>query len=738
MKKFFKGKNSENKIDKCPNCQSQIGSKDNFCRTCGQDLRDYWLEKESDEKKGGLEEDLRQDERPALPDNTEKIRALDQRDFDYRTDYDDLYKEESHFKSSTYLGSIFESVFKRKDKPSDTTKDDLPESKEDTKASQVKEKPKTIDTRVQYQNDKDPKTQTDIDQDDGNDLGREKSLQKDLDKAVPMPTGKDLSNTSRLPNINQAMIEEEERRKLSEEKRKRLEESKAKALDNENFILDKDMDLDQTQKIDLEEVRRLETEIRKIRLKEENNKKSKPKLAKGRASRKGPGKKSKLNVKKFGPALIVLLILILALSLGAYGSSKGRFVKDLEGAIINKNVEKIQKLTIGQDGRGLYKEEAQALMDLIEDDRLFRSAILSAINEDAQGIGKEDTNPNRIYKLAKVGRKYLIYPNYKLVLDYIDVGFKNQAGDIKPILGGTEFVNSGDIVKMTPGLYDLVIEEKNFEDKVRISNTVKGYENRDLVLDLANLGAINTASEEAIEDEAIAKESEETEKLDLKGQVNLKLEGDKDSRVYINGKDTGYSLGELNALEGIDIKEGDLVKLEKDLPWGPGFSEEQAYQGQESINLSVELLNEETRKILTDTCIEVLKEDAKAREEMSMDAYTRIMEPEISEAKKVIDSEVANNTIYYRDYRTFWLDPSSIEVIENADGTYDAYVGGILEYGLGEVAPEYLRDFEPMTSIETRGFHLTFKDGAWYVNLWGYTDRYVNQNTDELIEMKIN
>lgn len=717
MKKIFKGNNIENEIDKCPSCQSQVLSGDNFCRTCGQDLRTYWQKKEAKIKETSKDKIHEEDQGPCLPDNTEKIRALDQKDFDYRTDYDDLYKEKSHFKSSTYLGSLFETVFKRKDKSIDEDNKDPIES---NNFDQIEDKAEdSLESKeVKNQNLEDSK------------LG-------DQAEEEPRQKPKELSNTSRLPKIDQAMIEEEERRKLSEEKRKKLEESKAKALDNENFLLDGEMDLDQTQKIDLEEVRRLETEIRKVRLKEEK-KKSKPKLAGAKEGKKPSSKKTKPNLRKLGPALVAIIVLILALSLGAYGSSKTSFVKDLEGAIINKNVEKIQKLTVGQNGRKLDQEEAQALMDLIEDDRLFRSAILSAINEDAQGLGKGDTNPNRIYKLAKVGRKYVVFANYRLVLDYIDVGFKNQAKDIKPILGGTEFVNSGDTVKMTPGLYDLVIEKENFEDKVRISNTVRGYENRTLVLDLANLSGINVASDKAIEDEPIVEETEETEKLDLKGQVKLRLEGDERAKVYINGKDTGYSLGEFNGLDGVDLKEGDLIKLEKDLPWGLGFSEEVAYQGQESIYLSVDLVNEETKNILVDTCIEVLKEDAQARMDMSMDAYTRIIEPEISEAKQVIDSEIANNTIYYRDYRTLWVDPSSIEVIENGDGTYGAYVGGILEYGLGEVAPEYLGDFEPMTSIETRGFHLTFKDGAWYVNLWGYTDRHVNQNTDELIEMKIN
>lgn len=709
---------------KCSNCNTKAGRKDKFCSNCGSKLVRPQESTDKNDKKDRVKRSFKeifffenhQPEDYIRPSEEEILRreSLDGQDFDYSLDYEDLYQEGSS-KRGPSLPDL-ETKLRSK-------------SKKSIASEKVNEK-KSKD--IEYTSEK---------------------------------KNQDLQYTSKLPLINHKEDLGEDRRVLSEEKRRLYEESLLKAESNDNFNLSKgssQANLDQTQKIDLSQIRDIESELRKVRYQNDGvgSKDSKTSIKEAKASGKakktlgqqGQEKSPKANgpiLKILVPILALALVILIILIFLSTKTSKANVIKSFEQAVAENDIGAVSAYTLGPENTALSDAAAKALIDLMDNDSLFKSALIGAIKEDANKLAKDENyKSTRAYRLEDVGSKYLIFDDYKVVLDPVETDI-DASEDLKYKFADQDLVGPREGLEPTPGYYQLLVPSLGYDKLVKISPTSADYSSDKLILDLSQPESIEaidkdsdqesqtTEGEDLTEDTGSDEITEKTPPYKVKGDTVLYLNADSQAKVFVNGKDTGVKVEEFNALEGVNIKEGDRLQVEEDLPWGKGLSEEVIYQGQEAMDLYVNLDNEATRKLIIDTIGLMLREDEKVRIAMSTDAYTTVIEPELGLANEMVANERANNIIQYRDYETFNIDESSFEIYANSDGSYSAYVGGILDYKSSEVAPENLGSVRPVDESQIRAFHLTYLPGEkWYVNLWGFTERYIN--TENLIPVEIN
>lgn len=666
---------------KCSNCGSRVNPEDRFCSSCGAGIGDQTMEE-------------------SFVDFDRIDNDLDQVNFDYRTPYEDLYKDDPETKSSAAKGSFFGAFGGGKKK----------------KGPKVREKPVKDD---------------------------------------PKP----IEFTSELPLISEEEDSMGSRRVLSEEKKRIFEESREKALNNENFVINEpssEEDLMQTQKINLADLQKIETEIRKVRTKEseQNQAKASEKSlnkkdldAKLRPGNKNQGLKKKAKTKKVekevrpkerrpkSPILpMVSALAVFMVVLGFFVTSKtgkAAVVDKFEKAYYEQEALALEDLVYRSDGQGINDDEAQGLMKLMEADPIFRSSIMGAIKEDSIKMAKDGSyRSTRPYRLDEVGKKFVFFKDYKVVLDPIKISLSGGA-ETAYSFAGSEHKGPVEDMVICPGLYDLAIGDKVYP--INVSNTNEAYVDGRVNIDLANpVAMVGAPSEEPKQ----AEESEETEKAKVKGDVKLTLNSPLDAEVFINGQSTGMTVEKFNGMEGVALKEGDKIQVKETFPWGPAMSEEYLYAGEEAIYLEARYASSETRQVIIDRVVQVLREDEEARKTMSMDPYTTIIEPELTDAKILIDSEINGNVIFYRDYKTMAFDPASLEVYANGDGSFTGYIGGVLSFDSAEASPDNMDNMDLVQTEDIRGFHLTYlPDQGWMVNMWGFTERYID--TSNLIGVDI-
>lgn len=686
-------------LSKCSECGSRINEDDKFCGSCGHRINQDVLSQEDSYKDEEVKSEVL---------DFDELDENEIGNFDYRIAYDDLYKESPEIIEKGVFASVLGSFRGKKPKKSNKAKE--------VKKEKVKNNKSTRE--------------------------EEKIIREDF--------------TSELPDLSKIEDPIEARKKLSDKKKKLLEESIEKAGNNENFVIGdpSESDLMQTQKIDLSEIQKIETEIRKVRVKEENNKKQEEKLEekshteikkqkakkkekqKQKVSKVKEDKKAKEESFKIGNYIIpILLCLALVFASGAFltaKTNKNAVVKNLENAVANEDYTKTSSIILRSDKSPIEENDIKSFIRLMNENDVYKSSLMGAIKEDAIKLTRDSSyQSNRVYRLEKVGRKYLFFSDYRVVLDPVKTSLVN-GDDLTYTFANNEFTSSSDELVLLPGIYKLSQGENTFD--VNVSNTNPNFDTGLLMIDISDLDF--SVEEKEDTEEVTEVDESETEKFDLAGDVSLFLESPDKAIVYINGEDTGLSVEEFNLLDGVNIKQGDKIQVKEKLPWGDSFSDEHIYDGESSIYLEANLNSKDNMQVVMDKVIQLLKEDEEARQTMSMDPFTSLMEPELSSAKSLIDSEINSDIVYYRNYKSMDFDPESFDIYSNGDGSYTAYIGGMITYETTEVSPDDLSTVEGEEISEIRGFHLSYlEDKDWFVNLWGYTERYID--TDNLIEITV-
>ncbi|MDO5717888.1 MAG: zinc ribbon domain-containing protein [Tissierellia bacterium] len=696
-------------IDECTNCGFHYAEGDNFCKKCGHKI-----------------------------DKVEKIVA-ENANFDYRKDYDKLYEEDSiadkkdeeikEYKKGNISKKVDEKEKVKGYPEEDPEFNDGGFNEDDLEVPSFFNKSKKTINAMFSGEDKPKKIFEDQDEIkfESDEVERE-----NMEHTILLPNLDEYENSSKL----------EDRAVLSEEKKRLIRESKQKAdgINHDFGSQDQsdDQELTDTQKIRLqaeEEKKFVERRIRTSSRKKVNKEETKKDIKK---VTKKENTKDKSNKKefKFSNFIIPILVILAALSVLFATLSgitdKKRVIAKFEQSITSEDDELAAKIlrTTG-DEIVVDSQDIHPFMELMRNDQIYRSSLLGAVKEDSSKLSIDDEyKSSRPYRLESVGNKFIFFKDYKIIVDPLLLNIIDNDRTI--YLNSEKFESGVENLKLIPGIYNISTDESEENYQINLSPTNESLVDGALTVSLSDLLPVEIAEDKAEEETVEEKPEEEIEpEKNLEGDTEFHIDSaHKDAIVFINGESTGLTLEKYNDIALKSIKNGDKIKLGLNYPWGMSFSNEIEYAGEQVISLFIEPDNASTMEYIMGKVEKMLKEDGAARRNMTMDGFTTIIEPEVSATKEIIDNGKQNGMVYYRVYDQIKYDPESFEVITGENGSYTAYIGGELifrayEYPEGSSLDE---GFEPYGIDEIMGFHLTFMPDKndWFVNSWGYTERYIN------------
>lgn len=475
-----------------------------------------------------------------------------------------------------------------------------------------------------------------------------------------------------------------------------------------------------------EENHQIDPEIAEEPRKERNKKKSSKR-----------GEKKKLNLSKILiPALTILSLFSIAMVIGSSLTNKNRVIASFEEAVKAGNQATVGNILEASDKDVLSGEkEVGPFIDLMQKDELYSSAFISAIKEDSSKLSADKAyKSTRSYRLEKMGKKFIFFDNYKVVVDPNVLDVKAQA-DEEYTINETAYKGSSKI-NLLPGIYK--IAKAGSEDReVKLSISNKDLANNSLSLDLSSASA-NTGENVAKAQEEAPAKNPEAEKL--QGNIEFYIDSSQTKAlVYINGQNTSMTVEEYNAIPMKSIKQGDKLKIGQKYPWGMCFSKEHEYNGEPVLSFFVDMKNEESREAVMNRVVQALKDDGAARRNMSLDLFTALVEPETSASKQIIQDGIDQGLVYNRYYDSISFDPASFELYVDENNQYNAFICGEISYRNAEFYQGENPDDYPLNETKSvQGFHLVYvEDQAnWFINTWGFTDKwtYINDPITKTIE----
>lgn len=550
--------------------------------------------------------------------------------------------------------------------------------------------------------------------------------------------------TTLIPNIDKHLRSSDldDRAVLSEEKKRLIEKSKnmRDALNHE-MPEEKEMvyteeDLHATQMITvgdalLEEGRRRKRKgFRPLRDTTLDEPKTGDKVL-GEKSTSSPTKNTNILI---GVLALVAVCLVSFIGLKAM-ADKDKLISSFERAVNEENLAGVSQILIS-DGVDTGPEDVEPFVKLMNEDTLYSSALISALEEDSIKLsGDKAYESQRPYRLVLTGdKKYVFFDEYKVAVDPMILTMEDE---------GTEYILAGETISeplveklILPGLYPLSFGGEDYLVNLSTSNELA--EGRALNLNLHYLDAVAIVQAEQENTEAMTTEEETekpAEKFDIQGEEYVFMEGQNmDAIVYVNGKTSELSINQVNDLEAVNLKTGDILKVAYEFPWGTEFSPEVEYtEGSGYIYFEPVVYGEKTLASIVDRVVLMLEEDGIARRESRTDVYTTLIEPETTYAKENIQGNIDSKVIRYRDYENLEIDKESLE-IRLEDGTFQAYIGGRIKFLERDITVgEDLADYQLYEREGIQGYHLTYDQEAkdWFVNMWGYTDRWLPFNDTE-------
>lgn len=760
-------------MTKCKNCGFDVDAKDNFCKKCGMEV-DHTIDPictncgfmygEGDKfcKKCGTKISTIKSEEAGVEKSDFEKSDFDKSDFDktkfdYRKPYDQLYddvvdsskkeiksetKEEDKFftkeikddfvsssekddrefnESELEVPSFFG---KSKKVISDMFKDDKSDSKSDSKESIIEDKPEQVTKEQNFDK-----------------LNKVDNLKEpeNKDHTVLLPSIEEYEQNSRFEN----------RVVLSDEKKRLIKESKEKA-DNINHeiekpeIEDSDDALTFTQKLKLGNETDRSIENRKVR--SSARKKKAPDVPDSETEIKKEKKVDDKKPFKWSNLLIPVLV-VLAVCTFLYATLSGltdkkRVIAKFENAITEENTESLANLVVSSNENvDVSQETLKPFSKLMKNDQIYRSSLIGAIKEDSSKLGiDENYKSNRAYRLENVGKKYLFFKDYKVVVDPLRLSV-TAPEDAKYTIMDKEISGNSENLTLLPGLYDVDNKVNGEKYQINLSPTNENLQEGNLIVSLASLTPV-TQETPAVAEEKPQEQPAETapaEKPVEKPAEDNKWAGEtefhidttqKEATVYINDENTNLTVEQYNQIPLKSVVSGDRIKIGLEYPWGMGFSKETTLSGEALISLYVDMNNEGTMNHIMSRIEKMLKEDGMARRNMSMDGFTTIIEPELSTTRDILQRGIDNGMTYYRVYDELQYDPSSFEINSGENGAYTAYIGGNLKFHATEYPKESSMEdgYQPYELTQITGFNLTYQPdkNEWFISSWGEADRAIN------------
>lgn len=429
------------------------------------------------------------------------------------------------------------------------------------------------------------------------------------------------------------------------------------------------------------------------------------------------------------PILTFLAVISILFATFSSVSNKKRVITNFESAIQSEKIADMEKLLVksGEDSK-IEDGEILAFKSLLNKDQIYRSNVVGALKEDSNKLTIDKSyKSTRPYRLENVGKQFIFFDKYRVVVDPVNILFTNFDG----YKIGDKQLSAN--LKLLPGIYSF--EGNGKKGTLSLSSLSPLYKDGTLSLDFNSVEFDNSTDVSETSSNTNKPDKPTAESTDTEGIEYIITSSDTSSIVYIDGQSSGLTIDDFNKIERKNIKADTKIKIGKEIDGKVYFSQEVLVGDNKEQNLEI-VKDDQNNKPEMDQVMglinKMLVEDEAARNSMSMDGFTTIIEPEISTTRGIINNGIESGLHYFRQYKYVKYDGDTFKVSANEDGTKTARIVGVLSY----IASEYpeggsVEDgYEPQVFEQVTGFNLTYlpEDGKWYVNSWGFAEDQINYN----------
>lgn len=371
---------------------------------------------------------------------------------------------------------------------------------------------------------------------------------------------------------------------------------------------------------------------------------------------------------------ILLLVIILAIALfvgymiGTSSSSKASLLANLEEALKGKDINLLSKVVVLND-ENVSKDELKPLMDYYKNDTSKVDSTISLLSRDGETadfiLNEED---------GLFGKKYSL--NLKTYNIKVNSNYKEGKFSYN---NSSEIVSGNSFLRLIPGVYKIKGSLYSEYGNINTDTEIVLMENKEIQLDFP---AVNIMVESMFSD----------------------------SKIFINGKDTGYLVKENIELGPLATDGSVKIHLEKDFPWGKINSEEVSVSDIPKVTININMENDKLKEETKELVSEFYESVFKALNEKEKDLINKSTEEVKNKVYGILEESYI---ILKRNYKIISInisDENKEYIYEN--GEYTAILSVDISY---EVSKTFL-NLSPNENNKSFSTQITYIDGKWLVN----------------------
>lgn len=388
-------------------------------------------------------------------------------------------------------------------------------------------------------------------------------------------------------------------------------------------------------------------------------------LEKKRIKQKQPAPKPPL----YSVAALIALLLLIIYIVGSQLSKPERLVQKLEEAVQNKDYEYIADvMNDGQDELKATEEDAKAFVSyLTRDQAAYEKTIKSLRDSYEDGPSYVNQAVKPFISLKQDGRSWLFFDGYTLKVETYKVYLSTNYENVNLYLGSKKMgtTKSADDTVMTQSLFPGIYTFKAVPNKA--DSTLEAKQKVDVTKSIHNKVQVY---------------------LELKGEYIYPSSNYKSAHLFVNGKDTGLEIGDMNNGFGPvntdgsvavhaekkfkdGVKRSKKVKVEDEtdlyLPIGEDETSQLEEQSEDNnvgdflrhyVSTSMDAINQRDFSLVEDSFIKGSKYEKQAKEYIKYLKKKGITEElkafDVRDMKRLSDNSYVIETyeqfdIYYRD-----------------------------------------------------------------------------------------
>ncbi|KEJ00555.1 hypothetical protein N494_06085 [Clostridium botulinum A2B7 92] len=236
---------------------------------------------------------------------------------------------------------------------------------------------------------------------------------------------------------------------------------------------------------------------------------------------------------------VVAAVLIIAyFLLNNHYSDPTLAVKQFKDSVNQSNLPKLEQVIYCDDARlKINDENTKVLIDYFKSNPSYLNEAMNSLQFQSSRIKENklslqsDKNSKEIFKIQKVGKNFILFPKYKIVINPGYVNISSKVKGVKVKLNNKEYCKADndnykkEIGPLMPGNYKLTAEFANDFTKKTSNKSI------DLIKDNLKTSEIEVMPE-------------------LK-YVNIDSDV-KNAKIYVNGKDTGFTVVQTSKFGPVD------------------------------------------------------------------------------------------------------------------------------------------------------------------------------------------